>query len=231
MKTIGLIGGMSWESSLEYYKLINEGIKRELGSMHSGKSIMYTVDFAEIENLQHHGEWEKLTATMIDISKRLEKAGSEGILICTNTMHLMADDIQKNIEIPIIHIADSTAEEMISKDIKKVGLLGTKFTMEKDFYKGRIQDKYGIEVIVPDEEDRKIIHDIIYQELVQGKFHPESKGKYIKIMKKLTEQGAEGVILACTEIPLLVKQEDFEFPIFDTTAIHVESGIKFMLGR
>lgn len=229
MKTIGLIGGMSWESSIEYYKLINELVKEKLGGVHSCKSIMHSVDFSEIEKLQHNGEWEKLTEIMVNIAKKIEKSGADCIVICTNTMHKMAEDIEKEVKIPLIHIADSVGENIVKLNLKKVALIGTKFTMEQDFYKERIRNKFGIEVIIPNENDKNIVHRVIYEELVKGQFKDESRKEYIRIIRELTKEGAEGVILGCTEIPLLISQTDVEIPIFDTTKLHSESAVEFAL--
>lgn len=229
MKTIGLIGGMSWESSIEYYRLINQLVKIQLGGNHSCSCIMHSVDFSEIEELQHKGNWEELTKIMVDISKNLENSGADCIVICTNTMHKMADDIKKAVGIPLIHIADSVGENITKLNLKKVALLGTRFTMEQDFYKGRINNKFGIEVITPNENDKSIIHKVIYEELVKGIFTDESKKAYIEIINKLIVEGAQGIILGCTEIPLLIKQEDISVPIFDTTKLHSESAVKFAL--
>lgn len=231
MKTIGLIGGMSWESSIEYYKLINELVKEKLGGVHSCKCIMHSVDFAEIEKLQHNGEWEKLTEIMVDIAKKLEESGADCIVICTNTMHKMAEDIEKEVKIPLIHIADSVGENIIKLNLKKVALLGTKFTMEQDFYKERIREKFGIEVIIPNETDKNIIHKVIYEELVKGQFKDESRQEYIRIINELVKDGAEGIILGCTEIPLLIRDNDVEIPIFDTTKLHSESAVKYALEK
>ena len=229
MKTIGLIGGMSWESSLEYYRIINEQVKEKLGGLHSAKSLMYSVDFDEIEKLQHQGNWSEATKLMIDAAQRLEKGGADFVVICTNTMHKMADDVQKSINIPLLHIADATAEKIRAKGIKKIGLLGTKFTMEEEFYKGRLIEKYGLEVLIPNEEDRKIVHDVIYNELCLGKINQPSKDQFIRIIDGLVEHGAEAVILGCTEIPLLVKQADLKVLLFDTTRIHAESAVEYSL--
>jgi aspartate racemase len=229
MKLIGLIGGMSWESSLEYYKIINESIKKKLGGLHSAECIMYSVDFEPIEKLQHEGRWNELTQKMITIAQKLENSGAELILICTNTMHKMAEDVEKKIKIPLLHIADATAERIKQKGLKKVGLLGTKFTMEEDFYKGRLSEKHNINVIVPNSEERKIVHDIIYNELCLGLIRENSKAGYKKIIKNLVENGAEGVILGCTEIPMLVEQGDVRIPLFDTTTIHAEFAVNFAL--
>ncbi len=229
MKKIGLIGGMSWESSLEYYRIINETVKQKLGGLHSAECIMYSVDFDEIEKLQHQGKWEDLTKIMIDCAQRLEKAGANVIIICTNTMHKMAGEVESSINIPLLHIADATAEKIKEKSFKKVGLLGTKFTMEEDFYKGRLIEKHDIEVIVPNSEEMQIVNDIIFDELCLGIIKETSKEQYKKIILNLAEKGAEGVILGCTEIPLLIKQEDVEVPLFDTTKIHAEFAVDYAI--
>ena len=229
MKTIGLIGGMSWESSAEYYKLINELIKEKLGGWHSSKCLMYSVDFDEIEQLQHKGEWTKLTQLMVDAAMRLEMGGAECILLCTNTMHKMAEEVQKAISIPLIHIVDASGEEIKSMGLRAVGLLGTKFTMEEDFYKGRLSEKFGLRVIVPNEHDRQVIHNVIYDELCLGKINPASKEEFKRIIVQLEREGAQGIVLGCTEIPLLIKQSDVKLPIFDTTKIHAKAGVKFSL--
>ncbi|NQT79207.1 MAG: aspartate/glutamate racemase family protein [Candidatus Aminicenantes bacterium] len=229
MKVIGLIGGMSWESSLEYYRIINEATKEKLGRFHSAKSLMYSVDFEEIEILQHQGKWDKATELMINAAQRVEKGGADLVIICTNTMHKMADEVQKSIKIPLLHIADATAEEIKKQGLKKVGLLGTKFTMEEDFYKGRLSGKFGLEVIIPNEEERQLIHNILYSELCLGEIKSQSKEKFIKIIKNLAASGAEGVILGCTEIPLLISQEDCEAPLFDTTRIHARFAVEYAL--
>jgi len=225
LKIIGLLGGMSWESTQEYYKIINETVKERLGGLHSAKILMYSVDFEEIEMLQHKGEWEKLTSLMIDAAVRVEKGGADFILVCTNTMHKMADDVQNALKIPLVHIADATAERIKKNGLNKVGLLGTKFTMEQDFYKGRLTDKHGIAVIVPDKEERQTVHGIIYGELCLGKINQSSRDCFVKIIGNLVKNGAEGIVLGCTEIPLLVKQEDVEVPLFNTTMIHATSAV------
>lgn len=224
-KTIGLIGGMSWESSAEYYKIINQTVNQKLGGVHSCDCLMYSFDFAVIEHLQHEGKWDELTNLMVDAAKKLESGSAELILICTNTMHKMADDVERNINIPFLHIADAAAEEIKKQELKKVGLLGTKFTMEQDFYRKRIEEKYNIEVIIPGEQERQVVHDTIYNELVVGKIVQISKEKYVEIINNLKRNGAEGVILGCTEIPLLVKQEDCDIPLFDTTTIHAKAAV------
>jgi len=229
MKVIGLIGGMSWQSSLEYYRIVNETVRQRLGNHHSAKCLMYSVDFAEIEILQHQNRWDKATDFMIDAAKKLEKGGADFVVICTNTMHKMAGEVEKSIHIPLLHIADTTAVVINDKDIKRVGLLGTKFTMEQDFYKGRLLDKYSINVMVPDEEDRQAVHDIIYNELCLGKINNSSRQKYIQIINKLVSGGAKGIILGCTEIPLLIKQKDCPVPVFDTTTIHARAAAYFAI--
>lgn len=229
MKTIGLIGGMSWESSLEYYRIINEQVKEKLGDLHSAKSLMYSLNFAEIEKLQHQGKWDKLTSLMIKAAQNLENGGADFVLICTNTMHKMADDVQDNINIPLLHLVDTTADKIKQNRLRKVGLLGTNFTMEEDFYKGRLMNKYGLDVIVPNENDRQIIHQVIYQELCLGNIKKSSKDQYIEIINKLIESGAEAVILGCTEIPLLIQQEDVKVPLYDTTTIHAEAAVEYSL--
>jgi len=229
MKTIGLIGGMSWESSLEYYRIINEEVKKKLGGFHSGKIVMYSVEFAEIEKLQHEGDWDKATEFMIDAAQKVEKGGADFLLICTNTMHKMAEEVQQNINIPLLHMVDVVAEEIQAKGQKKVGLLGTRFTMEQDFYKGRLLEKHEIEAIIPPLDERKIIHSILYNELVLGEIKKASKDKFRTIISNLVARGAEGIILGCTEIPLLIDQEDYEVPLFDTTTIHAKAAVKYAI--
>lgn len=229
MKTIGLIGGMSWESSAVYYDLINKKVREKLGGFHSCKSIMVTVDFAEIEDLQHRGEWKTLDKMMAESAKQLEAAGADIVVLCTNTMHLCTPSIIDNISIPFLHIAEATGLEIMKRNLKKVGLLGTKFTMEKDFYKAYIFEKFGIEVIIPIEEEREQVHRIIYGELVHGQFNDHSRETYKQIIENLEKRGAEGVILGCTEIPLLVSAANVNIPIFDTTTIHAEKAVEWAL--
>lgn len=229
MKTIGLIGGMSWESSLEYYRIINEEVKKQVGGLHSAKSLMYSVDFAEIEQLQHNGEWDKATQLMVDAAKNLEKGGADFVIICTNTMHKMAKAVEDSISIPLLHIADPTAQAIKTQNLTKVALLGTKYTMEQDFYKGRLIDSFGLDVIVPEDADRQIIHDVIYNELCLGDIRTESKKQFIDIIEKLQKNGAQCVILGCTEIGLLIKQEDVTIPVFDTTLIHAVAAVNLAL--
>ena len=229
MKTIGMIGGMSWESSIEYYRIINETVRAELGGLHSAKSIMVSVEFAEIETLQHQDRWDEAAEILTDAARSLESGGADFAIICTNTMHKLYDIIQQNIRIPLLHIADPTAESIKFEGIKKIALLGTRFTMEENFYKGRLIDNHGLDVIIPDPEDMEIVHRIIYDELCAGIIQSESKQKYADIIRRLVKEGAEGIILGCTEIGLLVKQEDSPVPLFDTTEIHARAAVKHAL--
>ncbi|MCK5277877.1 MAG: aspartate/glutamate racemase family protein, partial [Cyclobacteriaceae bacterium] len=229
MKIIGLIGGMSWESSVVYYEIVNKKVNELFGGFSSCKCLMYSVDFAEIETLQHKGDWGKLNKLMVDAAKKLYNGGAELIVLCTNTMHLCSEEIIKSIPVPFLHIADAAGEEIKYKNLRQVGLLGTKFTMEKDFYKQILRDKYSIETIIPDENEREEIHRIIYEELVLGKIEDDSRETYKKIINSLQERGAEGVILGCTEIPLLISSKDVEIPIFDTTRIHAEKAVKWAI--
>jgi aspartate racemase len=229
MKTIGLIGGMSWESTLEYYRIINETMKAKLGRFHSAKLILYSVDFDEVEILQHQGKWDELTAIMIDAARRVKKGGAEFLLICTNTMHKMAEDIENEAGLPLLHIVDAAAEEIKSKNIRKAGLLGTKFTMEEDFYKERLHRKHDIDVIIPEKRERDTIHRILYNELCQGEIKDTSRNTLKKIIENLVGNGAEGIILGCTEIPLLVRQEDYGISLFDTTSIHARAAVEYAI--
>jgi aspartate racemase len=226
MKTIGLIGGMSWESTVDYYRYLNEGVKESLGGLSSAKIILYSYNFSEVEVMQHSGDWDGLTKDMVEKATKLQEAGADMIAICTNTMHKMAPDIEKAVNIPLIHIADAAGAIIKERGQKKVALLGTNFTMNGDFYKGRIKEKFDIEVIVPNEEDKQIVHNIIYDELCKGVIKEESKSKYIQIIEKLAREGAEGVILGCTEIPLLIKTGDTSIPVYDTTKIHSDALLK-----
>lgn len=229
MKTIGLIGGMSWESSLEYYKRINEMIKLKLGGLHSAKCFLYSVDFEEIERLQHREEWGELSRIMINIAQKLKGGGADFVVICTNTMHKMANEIEHAAGIKVLHIAEVTGQEVIKKGMKKVGLLGTKFTMEGEFFKKILKEKYGVEVVIPDSDERESVHHIIYNELCKGEIKEASKKQYLEIMNNLVMNGAEGVILGCTEITLLIKQADTAIQIFDTTQIHAYAAVEFAL--
>ena len=229
MKTIGLIGGLSWESSAVYYRIINELVRDRLGGTHSAKIIMYSVDFSEFEQLQHQGDWDKLTELMIDAGTRLKNGGAEFIVICTNTMHKTAEAVEKQVGIPLLHIADAAATEVKKMGLQKVALLGTRFTMEQDFYKARLQEKHGIEVVIPDRGEREVIHSVIYNELVLGKVLDSSREAFVKIIGRMNDIGAEGVVLGCTEIPLLISQKDSAIPIFDTTRLHALAAVEFSL--
>ncbi len=225
MKTIGLLGGMSWESSALYYKTINNETKRRLGWLSSAKILMHSVNFAEIEALQHAGKWDELTDIMIQNAQSLEAGWADFVMICTNTMHKMAEDVAASISIPLLHLADATAEKIVKSGIKKVALLGTGFTMKQDFYKGRLIEKYGLEVLTPDEEDMDEVHRIIYEELCQWEIKNDSREIYKQIINKLKARGAQGVILWCTEITMLIKQSDSSLPVFDTTDIHAITAV------
>lgn len=229
MKVIGLIGGMSWESSAEYYRLINQLVRTRLGGQHSARSLMYSVDFQEIEVLQSEGRWTEAAREMEDCAKRLERGGADFIVLCTNTMHKLAGAIESAVEIPLVHIADATASAVKRAGVGRVGLLGTRYTMEEEFYKGRLAERHGLEVLTPDETGRKIVHDVIYDELCQGQVVEDSKRKYLEIINSLAERGAEGVILGCTEITLLVKPPDTGIPLFDTTRLHAEEAVRLAL--
>lgn len=229
MKTIGLIGGMSWESSLEYYRIINQLTQQKLGGYHSASCVLVSVDFAEIEVKQRDGDWEGAARILIEAARQVENAGGDFLLICTNTMHLLADQVQQAVKIPLIHIADTAARVVIEKGITDVGLLGTKFTMLEDFYKGRLEELFNLRVYLPDQVDMEIIHNVIYDELVSGVINPKSKGEYLRIIGHLADQGAGGIILGCTEIGLLVKQEDTPIPLFDTTLIHARAAVNYAL--
>ena len=223
MKTVGLLGGMSWESTVTYYQIINKTVKETLGGLHSAKILMYSVDFAEIEKLQASGNWEQSAEILADAAWHLEKAGADFIVICTNTMHKVAPQIQSRITIPILHIADATADELTKADIKTVALLGTKYTMTQDFYKRRINDK-NIKVLIPKDEDIEIVNHVIYDELCRGIISENSRQEYIRIISSLQKKGAQGVILGCTEIGLLISQKDSPIPVFDTTLIHARKA-------
>jgi len=229
MKTIGLIGGMSWESSIEYYRIINERVHAQLGGVHSAKSVMYSVDFAQVEELQHQNRWEEATQLMIDAARRVEAGGADFVVICTNTMHKMADPVQQSIYIPLLHIADATAEKVSSSGIQRVGLLGAQFTMEGEFYKGRLEQKFGLTVLTPPLPEREIVHRVIYDELVVGAIKETSREQFRDIIRGLVHAGAEGIILGCTEIGLLVKPSDSSVPLFDTTQIHAEAAVEYAL--
>ncbi len=230
MKTIGMIGGLSWESSAEYYRIVNETVKARLGGLHSAPTLMYSFDFAAIETLQQHGRWDEATARMIDAAQRLERGGANLLIICSNTMHRMANEVQAAVTIPLLHIADTTAEAIRATGIDQIGLLGTRYTMEQDFYKGRLTDKFGLNVITPNAEDRALVNRIIYEELVVGIINPASKAAYLRVIADLEAAGAQGIILGCTEIMLLVKQADLALPTFDTTTLHAVAAVEAALG-
>ncbi len=226
MKTIGLIGGMSWESTVPYYRLINEMVKERLGGLHSARIILFSVDFHEVERLQRDGKWEEAGALLAGAARALESAGAEFLVLCTNTMHKVAGAIEAAVSIPLQHIADAAAERITQAGVHTVGLLGTRFTMEQDFYRDRLRERHGINVLIPDERDRQAVHRIIYEELVLGKLLPASRDEYRNIMGRLVAQGAEAIILGCTEISLLVTQADSAVPLFDTTSIHALSAVE-----
>ena len=230
MKTIGLIGGMSWESTVTYYRVINETIKGELGGLHSAKLLMYSVDFEEIERYQAEGAWDKSAAVLADAAARLESAGADFIVICTNTMHKVAPRIQERIHIPIVHIAEATAAALRENGITRVGLLGTKYTMTQDFYRDKLIAA-GIEVVIPEGADVEMVNSVIYQELCLGIIREESKEKYLEVIGKLADRGAQGIILGCTEIGLLVQQRDIPIPVFDTTLIHAKKAAQLSIAK
>jgi aspartate racemase len=229
MKTIGLIGGMSWESSVEYYRIINEEVKARLGGLHSAQCLMWSFDFAEIEALQKAGNWEEATDRMVAAAQQLERGGAGGILICANTMHIMASAVGAAVNIPLIHIADTTAAKICADGLKTIGLLGTRFTMEQDFYKGRLIERFGLNVLIPDASAREIIHQVIYDELVRGVIRDESRTAFLHIMDRLAAQGARGIILGCTEFPLLIHPEHTPLPLYDTTRLHALAAVEWAL--
>ncbi len=220
---------MSWESTVTYYSEINKGIRKKLGGLHSAKIVLHSVEFHEIEMLQHRGQWEKTAEILGEAAQNLEKAGCDFILICTNTMHKVADQIEEQINIPILHIADATAKKIMDEGINSVGLLGTKFTMEQQFYKGRLQENYGLKVLTPSEKDKNIVHDVIYNELCMGQIKESSRDEFVRIIHQLNTDGAEGVILGCTEIALLIDQSHVDIPLFDTTQIHSDAAVDMAL--
>jgi aspartate racemase len=230
MRTLGLIGGMTWHSTVDYYRLINQGVQRRLGGTHSAEIFMCSVDFSPVEHLQNRGEWGALGQLMAGAARSLESVGAEALVICANTMHRLADDITSAVKIPLIHIADATAAQVKAGGLKTVGLLGTRYTMEMDFYRGRLEAKHGLKVLVPDEPGRTTVHEVIYKELAHGIVKEESRRRYVEVIDDLVKQGAQGVILGCTEIPMLVAAEDSPIPIFDTTAIHAAAAVDFSIG-
>ncbi|MCK4340652.1 MAG: aspartate/glutamate racemase family protein [Phycisphaerae bacterium] len=229
MKTIGLIGGMSWESTVEYYRIVNERVAHRLGGLHSARCVLYSFDFDEIETLQRRGAWDEATRRMIDAARAVERAGADFLVICTNTMHKMAGDVQAAVRLPLLHIADATAERIQAAELHKVGLLATRFTMEEDFYKGRLVAKHGLDVVVPAEPERRVVHDVIYNELCRGEIKDESRRQFRAIIERLADAGCAGIILGCTEIGLLIKQEHCSLPLFDTAVIHAEAAAEFAL--
>ncbi|NTU66113.1 MAG: aspartate/glutamate racemase family protein [Chloroflexi bacterium] len=229
MKTIGLIGGMSWESSAEYYRLINTLVKERLGGFHSAKCVMVSLDFAEIETLQREGRWAESARVLVAAAQNLERAGADLVLLCTNTMHKVADDIQASIQVPFLHIADATAEQIRAQGLTTVGLLGTRFTMEEDFYVGRLTQRHGLQVLIPNLDEREMIHRVIYDELVLGEIKAESKAQYLAAIDHLIERGAQGIILGCTEIGLLIQADDCRVPVFDTTRLHAQAAVALAL--
>jgi len=230
VKTLGLLGGMTWHSTVDYYRLINAGVQERLGGSHSAELLLLSIDFVPVEKMQERGDWAGMGRLMGEWARRLEDAGAEGLVICTNTMHRLADDIARAIRIPIIHIADATAVAVKRAGLDTVGLLGTRYTMELDFYRGRLETSHGLKVLVPDEAGRTLVHDVIYKELTYGTIRDESRAAYVAVIADLRRRGAQGVILGCTEIPLLVKQKDSPLPVFDTTALHAAAAVEFALG-
>ncbi len=229
MKTIGLIGGMSWESSLAYYRIINETTRDRLGALHSAQVLLYSFDFAEIEPLQAAGRWDEAAERLISAAQALERGGADLFLLCTNTMHRVADEIQRRVSIPLLHIADSTADKVVKAGIGSVGLLGTRYTMEEGFYRDRLSQGHGLEVLVPGPEDRRLVHEVIYQELCLGKVLETSRDHYRRILRELVGSGAQGIILGCTEIGLLVGEDDASVPVFDTARIHAQAAAEAAL--
>lgn len=231
MKTIGLLGGMSWESTIPYYRLINEGVKQRLGGLHSAKIVLHSVDFHEIEACQAKGEWDLAGDMLAQAALGLQKAGAEGIVLCTNTMHKVAHHIESRCTLPFLHIADATGRAITAQNVQRVALLGTRYTMEQDFYRGRLHAEFGIESLIPNEEQRLRINQIIFEELCLGKITAESKHFYQQVIEELQGQGAQGVIFGCTEIGLLLTQQDCTLPVFDTAAIHATDAVNFMLAE
>ncbi len=230
-KTVGIIGGMSWESTQIYYRLINQGVKERLGGLHSAKIILYSLDFAEIEQLQVKGDWIGASNILRDIAHNLQVAGADAILIATNTMHKLADEVAAAVSIPLLHIADATGQHLRVDGRRKTALLGTRFTMEEDFYTAKLRDAYGLDVLIPNREERATIHQIIYDELCMGQFTQASKLVFCDIVDKLAERGADSVVLGCTEIPLLISSADTHIPLYDTTALHAQAAVDFALSR
>jgi aspartate racemase len=230
MKTIGLIGGLSWTSTAEYYRLLNELTAQRTGGAHCAKVILYSLDFGEVERIQHEGRWDEAARLLTDAGRALKAAGADFLLICSNTMHIVADAVQEGTGLPLLHIADVTGDVIKRRDLKRVGLLGTKFVMEGEFYRRRLEEKFGLDVLLPDEEGREVVHRVIYDELCKGVVAEGSRVAYLEIVERLTEEGAEGIILGCTEITLLLKPKDVSVPVFDTTRLHAEAAVEMALG-
>jgi len=231
MKTIGLIGGMSWESTIEYYRLINEAVKVAMGGLHSARCVLYSVDFADIADLQRQGMWAEAAQRLLDAAQKLEKAGADVVLICTNTMHKLAAEVQAGIHVPLLHIVDATAAKIAEAQVRRVGLLGTRFTMEEDFCRGRLANQHGLEVVIPNATDRETVHRIIYEELCIGLIRPESRSHLADVIRRLVERGVEGVVLGCTELGLLIGPEESPVPLFDTTRIHALAAVAYALNH
>jgi aspartate racemase len=229
MKTIGLLGGMSWESTADYYREINEGIKQALGGLHSGKILLYSVNFDPLEKLIHHNDWDAAARILTEAARKVQAGGAEFLLICTNTMHKVAPQVENGVSIPLLHIADATAEALVQDGVKKVALLGTAVTMEQEFYKGRLSDNFGLDVLIPDAPDRKMVNDVIFGELCLGIIRPSSKKELIRIVGHLKRSGAEAVILGCTELGMLIKKKDSETPLYDTARIHAAKAVEWAL--
>jgi aspartate racemase len=229
MKTIGLVGGMSWESSAEYYRILNEEVRERLGGLHSARCVMLSVDFAEIEPLQHEGKWDEAAERLVAAARGVAAAGADFVVLCTNTMHKVADEIERALPIPLLHIADPTARTIQARGLRTVGLLGTRFTMEEHFYKARLVDKHGLDVLTPDDAERELIHRVIYDELCLGQVKAGSQRRYLEIIDRLVSRGAQGIILGCTEIGLLIHQRDTAVPLFDTTRIHAVAAVELAL--
>jgi len=229
MKTVGLIGGMSWESTATYYRLINEGIRARCGGLHSAKLLLYSVDFAEVEAMQSQGRWQDAGALLADAARRLERGGADFLLICTNTMHKVADQVTEACRVPLLHIADATARRVVADGIRSVGLLGTRFTMEQDFYRAKLEKDYGLTVLVPDTDDRQLVHDIIYRDLCCGVINPTCRQQYQRIVGDLAGRGADAVILGCTEISLLIGPRDVDLPLYDTTELHADMAVRALV--
>ncbi len=231
MKTIGLLGGMSWESTIEYYRAINDGVKKSLGGLHSAKIVMHSVNFAPLEKLMRKGDWDAIAAVLSEAATGLEKAGADFFLICTNTMHKLAPTIAENVKIPLLHIADATAEVLLANKVNTVGLLGTAFTMEEEFYRQRLNSKYGLDVLIPRKDDRQFVNMVVFDELCCGRILQSSRTEYIRIINELAEQGAEAIILGCTEIGFLVNQDDVQIQLYDTTPIHAAKAVQMALAE